>query len=713
MGCTGRGKHVRVNRKIRSAKSESDQSIPAERAAEVVNMVEEYEGLNRSECGLEVGEGKSVVGTNPSLDENGLEYCTEEQLEGLLLRKLESSYRERVATLVRSGQEEEVALRAVLKHGDRYGSLNALSNMMHEISSYLNSDCGSSNKEGEDCELNFVNLSQLAEYSLGGMLFLLQQIKPQMSKRDGLWFFLTGDSHGGRASQLPEKPGNGGGPDCSKDKSDELTEDDENEEGGELNEGECGDTSEVGISPGLCRFHGGWGFGNGKSPPEVTGNNSYLQSGMAQEIQCPKRFDFPPQLKSMLKRNVAAYAAGFQASSSSRDAKTGNAVTTEVCEELSQESDNKVKKDVAVSLSMLNKFQAIKLDEKIENIGDSQKEEIIASLIQQITDLEKQVKERREWAREKAIQAARKLSNDLTELKILRNEREEETQCLKKDTQSLGDSTMKRLSEMETALRKASGQVDRAVAAVRRLENENAEIRAEMEAAKLSTSENVKTCLEIAKREKKSLKRLLAWEKQKTKWQEEITAEKKKISDLMQEITQVEQAQKMTEAKWKQEIKAKDQALAQVEELRLTKEATEAEYKRRHEALRLKIEIDFQRHRDDLQRLEQELQRLKLSGNPVSSLSTKKSMSDKPQEDTIARMLNELDLMDDSSDNEAYINRKCLICMKGEVSVVFLPCAHQVICSSCNETYGRKGKPTCPCCRSPIQQRISVFGASS
>ncbi|MCI49086.1 MND1-interacting protein 1-like, partial [Trifolium medium] len=76
---------------------------------------------------------------------------------------------------------------------------------------------------------------------------------------------------------------------------------------------------------------------------------------------------------------------------------------------------------------------------------------------------------------------------------------------------------MKRLSEMENALRKASGQVDRANGAVRRLETENAEIRAEMEASKLSASESVTACLEVAKREKKWLKKLLAWEKQKAK----------------------------------------------------------------------------------------------------------------------------------------------------------------------------------------------------
>ncbi|KAK1357180.1 hypothetical protein POM88_050436 [Heracleum sosnowskyi] len=50
---------------------------------------------------------------------------------------------------------------------------------------------------------------------------------------------------------------------------------------------------------------------------------------------------------------------------------------------------------------------------------------------------------------------------------------------------------MKRLSEIENALRKASGQMDRANVVVRRLETGNADIRAEMEASKLSASESV------------------------------------------------------------------------------------------------------------------------------------------------------------------------------------------------------------------------------
>lgn len=130
--------------------------------------------------------------------------------------------------------------------------------------------------------------------------------------------------------------------------------------------------------------------------------------------------------------------------------------------------------------------------------------------------------------------------------------------------------------------------------------------------------------------------------------------------------------------------------------------------------MRLKIEIDFQRHKDDLQRLEQELSRLKLStevNHQSNNLPVGNTEGTEHQEETIASMLNELDNHESSENGGS--DRKCFFCVKEEVSVVFLPCAHQVLCSNCSDNYGKKGKALCPCCRVQIEQRIRVFGAGS
>ncbi|KAK4368730.1 hypothetical protein RND71_012522 [Anisodus tanguticus] len=138
-----------------------------------------------------------------------------------------------------------------------------------------------------------------------------------------------------------------------------------------------------------------------------------------------------------------------------------------------------------------------------------------------------------------------------------------------------------------------------------------------------------------------------------------------------------------------------------IEEDRRLKKAVEATNKRNLEALNLKIEIDFQGHKDDLQRLEQELSRLKVSAQTTEL----------PERDA-ARMPHDFDRLEDSSEKDVSGDMECLICMKNEVSIVFLPCAHQVLRANYNDNYMKKGIVICPCCRVPIEQRIWVSGAT-
>ncbi|KAE8731559.1 hypothetical protein F3Y22_tig00002799pilonHSYRG00181 [Hibiscus syriacus] len=57
--------------------------------------------------------------------------------------------------------------------------------------------------------------------------------------------------------------------------------------------------------------------------------------------------------------------------------------------------------------------------------------------------------------------------------------------------------------------------------------------------------------------------------------------------------------------------------------------------------------------------------------------------------------------------------RECVMCLSEEMSVVFIPCAHQAVCIACNELHEKQGMKDCPSCRSPIQRRINVRYARS
>ncbi|KAK4260260.1 hypothetical protein QN277_003402 [Acacia crassicarpa] len=727
MGCNVREKHLRANRRPRSSKSDMESCCFLDNASFSKSILESsikplknHLAINDSSQNLSSNSNHTL---NPNfslnVEETGWGYCTEEQLEEIFLKNLEYLYNEAVSKFVALGYDEDVAIKAILRNGHCCGGRDALTNILHNSLAYLNSNCSSNctsgNGNSDESDSAFSDLRQLEEYSLERMVGSLRQLRPHLSKGDAMWCLLMSDLHVGRASAmetpLHPAPGNG----CPAPTASEAV------------------SNSVGVlAPTLCRFHGGWGFGNGGgSDLPFNGFFSYsAEMNLQRDIELPKRFNLSPSMKSLLKRNVAMFAAGFRANSKQLQTQakaSPSAITLSSLESpavsgidvpTEQSGDSQKLNNHDVVYSVLSKFRDLNLDENLEHVTEDQKDEAIVNLFHQIKDLEKQLKERKDWAHQKAIQAARKLSNDLTELKMLRMEREE-TQRLKKGKQALEDTTMKRLSEMENALRKASGEVDRANAAVRRLETENAEIKAEMEASKLSASESVSTCLQAAKREKKYMKRLVAWEKQKAQLQREISDEKGKILEIQEELVRIKQRQKDAEVKWREELKAKEEALGLVEEEQRSKEAAEANNKRKVEALRLKIEIDFQRHMDDLLRLEQELSRIKASAQSADFQSqsntspASESEGAKPQGETIAKMLQELEKQEAFSDKEVNCDRECIICMNDEVSVVFLPCAHQVMCASCSDEYGRKGKAACPCCHVPIEQRIHVFGASS
>lgn len=168
---------------------------------------------------------------------------------------------------------------------------------------------------------------------------------------------------------------------------------------------------------------------------------------------------------------------------------------------------------------------------------------------------------------------------------------------------------------------------------------------------------------------------------------------------------------------WRQEVKAKELAIAQVqEELRL-KEEVEANMKRKQHALHQKMELDSQRCKDDVQRLEMEISHLELSldsSNPHYQqdvfFTGELGLARPERDDALEIMLpDSLDL----SEEEVIHDRVCLICMENDASIVFLPCAHQVLCANCTENHCNNVQAKCPCCQDPIAQRIRVYGLSS
>ncbi|TMW88542.1 hypothetical protein EJD97_018421 [Solanum chilense] len=415
----------------------------------------------------------------------------------------------------------------------------------------------------------------------------------------------------------------------------------------------------------------------------------------------PNRFNLSPSKKTLLKRNIATFSAELRKyTEDGRNLSSEGISRSEGGVKKPDESD--IMENQNVVSASLSEFHHLNFNENsMQVLGEM--DEMNSSLIHQTEELERQVKERRDWAHQKVMQAANKVSNDSIELKILRLDMEE-TRKLKNDKQLKEGSRLERLvyeyEKMKIVVEKTSGLIDRGNLIKKKIEKENDELRAEIEAYKLRASEYEITELEALKKEKKCLKKLKVWEKQKKKLQDSIAAEKQMIFDLKQQLVESEKTEKEAEAMWKQEQRAKAEALSLLKEETRLNEEVKATNKRMLMDMRLSSEIESQQYKDELERLHQELTRLKAS-------------NEAPERD-IAKLLHEFDTLEVSSSKKGASNdRRCVICKKGEVSVVFLPCAHQVICANCNDNYGNNEQAKCPSCLVPIERRIRIFGAAS
>ncbi|CAN4113521.1 unnamed protein product [Withania somnifera] len=354
-------------------------------------------------------------------------------------------------------------------------------------------------------------------------------------------------------------------------------------------------------------------------------------------------------------------------------------------------------------------------------VPQDKKDEVILKLVPRVHELQSQLEEWTEWANQKVMQAARRLSKDKDELKTLRQEKEE-VERLKKEKQSLEENTMKKLVEMENALFKAGGQVERANAAVRRLEIENTVLRREMEAAKLRSAELAASCQEVSKREKKTLMKFQSWEKQKAILQDELIAERQKLVELQQQLEQAKDVQNQLEGRWRQEEKAKEDLLRQARSLRKEREQIETSAKSKEDMTKLKAESSLHKYKDDIERLGKEISQLRLKTDSSKIAALKRGIDEiyaskltdsrnapLPKDTQIPYISTMVTDFEEYSQNGGVKReRECVMCLSEEMSVVFLPCAHQVVCTTCNELHEKQGMKECPSCRSLIQQRISA-----
>lgn len=165
----------------------------------------------------------------------------------------------------------------------------------------------------------------------------------------------------------------------------------------------------------------------------------------------------------------------------------------------------------------------------------------------------------------------------------------------------------------------------------------------------------------------------------------------------------------------------------QANSIRKEREQIEASTKSKEDMIKSKAEKNLQKYKDDIEKLEKEISQLRLKTDSSKIAALKRGIDGSyasrltdirnglDHQNSWAPYISDVvrDFQDYSESGGVKRERECVMCLSEEMSVVFLPCAHQVVCTTCNELHEKQGMKDCPSCRSPIQRRVSVRYARS
>ncbi|EPS63287.1 hypothetical protein M569_11496, partial [Genlisea aurea] len=715
-------------------------------------------GLSCAVATSEMGMNKAQEEINTSADDfHDADWSdlTESELEELVLSNLDAIFRSAIRKIVASGYTEEVASKAILRSGFWYGCKDIVSNLVENTLAFLSSgqECGSSE------EHHFQDMQQMEKYILAELVCLLREIRPFFSTGDAMWFLLICDMNISHACAMDGDLFDSfhtDGTSASGSRTDQKASD---LQGSEALKNASVSTLKPETSvarnaqlPEECKKFspssndktfsvGGLSHISGSDDKPV---GSRKVSGIAKR-------DYILRQKSM---HFEKHYRGYGSKSSSRGGKlssfgslmldkklkgvaeSGNPRTARG-RTLPQENGNlnllattgftasptfglETNAAPPLPLPAADTELSLSFPVKCYNAAEAatsgshhRRDDVnaIMKLVPRFRELQDQLQEWTEWANQKVMQAARRLSKEKAELKTLRQEKEE-VEKLKKEKVTLEENTMKKLSEMRNALSKVNDQVKQTNEAVQVLELENSALRRGMEAAKLYAAESAASFLVVSEREKKTLMKIQTWEKQKSISQEELSAQKLKLMQIQQNLKQARSFQAQVEGKLNQEEKTKEELVSQMNAVRKEHQDIESSTRSKEEEIKSAAETKLRKYREDIGRLEREISVLRLTtdSSKIAALKRSSHAADKDASSASppAPPLNDWEVV-----AGVKRERECVMCLTEEMSVVFLPCAHQVVCRTCNELHVKQGMKDCPSCRSPIQSRVCVRYAHS
>ncbi|KAI3773104.1 hypothetical protein L6452_04303 [Arctium lappa] len=659
-----------------------------------LNSPEEEDGAPDSDYDWD---GNSVVGLR-KLIEDGLHSC----------------FRNAVKQLVELGYTEPVAEFVVLRSGPFFGSKDMVSVIVDRSLNSLKTNGSNDSKF-----YIFEDLHTLVEFMIMEMVTMLREVKPSLSVREALWTLLMYDLNvihasegeldptkflvdGEKAVEETETPSesesknqetlasNVKKPDTVKSSKTSP----QSSKSGKRNDDKC---------PG-CRK---WCSGNGHKKDVIREKMFRLEKPYKGRMS-----------KKALKEKLAAWGdlvsdkkhPPCELSSGNKKNPTLPSKETEEPAKATPKPEPVAPPAAAPEPPKTAEYYlaGIPYDESTgEHVPRDFKDKIMLAAVDQFLSLQKELQNWDDWANVKVMQVAKRLSHDRPELNKLRAEKEEAEKMMK-DKQVMEENTMKRLSEMTTALNNANYQIEMASSAIVRLEAEKCYLKKEMDGARMrnaSEAENLELALQ---KEQEALKKSQSFGSEKNLLEEELKALKREVAPMKRAADKAKDALSQTNMRLANEEKEAAKVIGKAKSMKNERELLEELARSEDERAAEKAKNERQKFENEMKRIQYEISAMKLEQE------TKKIAAMRTGMNWAVSKSSEIPRNKGKNGNlRQKKDRECVMCLTEEMTVVLLPCGHQVLCADCNVIHEQNGMKDCPSCRTPIEKRINARFAKS
>ncbi|WMV47517.1 hypothetical protein MTR67_040902 [Solanum verrucosum] len=363
-------------------------------------------------------------------------------------------------------------------------------------------------------------------------------------------------------------------------------------------------------------------------------------------------------------------------------------------------SSKKVPDNIIVSSAVPDYYAGIPYDESLgKYVPQNERDETILLRTSRLKTLQKELQGWSDWANEKVMQATRRLGKDQAELKMMRQEKED-AEKVHQEKQMLEETTMDRIVEMEQTLVNTNSMGETINSLLNTLEMDNVGLKKDMKVVMLSTSEHAMNVNNALANEKDAIKKCQAADMEKRSFEEDLSIIKQEKTSLQQQQEKANKVVDQFKVLLKQEEWVKQRFLQQADSLKAEREQLRVQGKVQRHNFREKVDKNMQKYKEEIQKCGSEISQLRFQYERSKIEALKRG---------IPQLTKDLAAYAESSDsNVVKMERECVMCMNEQISVVFLPCAHQVLCEDCNVLHQKKGMDECPSCRTPIKERISV-----